>query len=513
MRTKLANWTFRFAISLSLIVGALMHFCASSHGATVDRYWEFSPYRVQLFIKLETSSIWREAIGRTLPEVIDRRAGVAMGPLWRLETALVDDLGTGDDNVQVAVTDEQLAELRRDFDKLITLVIRETPMGLEVSAQEYDSLVESWGPVVRSTTADGSSVAELAFATVHSAFAPMAKFRVDRENPGQVELSFRGESLPQHSTASEPVVKPGDILRPVLRRVDRTGLPVEDGIQSTPWTFFSVNETNEAKPTESDNEAEPDETTGGESETAEASKPADVAKLSDATIYSHTRFPFSARQRGRVEQLALKVNVADADTRLRLHARDDSEVPLVGFKVFTRNAGEEASTLVGKTGRDGSIAIPPGKSPIQIAFVQSSGQWIAKIPLVPGADGVIEAPLVDDRKRLEAEARLVGIREELIDMVARRNILAARARSKIKAKDIEGAERLIRELEDIPTATEFEQQRIRQQERMVESSDPRVQARISKLFNDTRDVLAEFMAPGLVQQLKRELIASRTAQQ
>jgi len=498
----LANQPARFAISSLLLLSILLS--APSQGATVDRYWEFSPYRVQLLIKLETSSVWREKISRTLPAIIARRAGVAMGPLWRLETTLANELPSYDGEVQLMLSDEQLVDARRDFDKLFTLVIRETPLGLTVSAQEYDSLLETWGPVVQFTTADGSSVGELAFATVHSAFAPMAKFRVDRESPGQVELSFRGESLPRHSTASEPLVKPGDLLRPVLRRVDRTGLPVAGGIQSTPWTFFSVN-----APSDDSNDLAP----GAETDEEESDEQLPVDKLSDATIYSHTRFPFSARQRGRVEQLAIVVNIGNADTQLRLHARDDSNVPLVGFKVFTRNAGEEESTFVGKTGRDGAIAIPPGKSPIQIAFVQSSGQWIAKIPLVPGADGVIEAPLVDDRKRLEAEARLVGIREELIDMVARRNILASRARAKIKAKDIEGAEILISELEDIPTATKFEQQRIRQQERMVESSDPRVQARITKLFNDTRDVLAEFMAPGLVQQLKREVIAGRTAQQ
>jgi hypothetical protein len=121
--------------------------------------------------------------------------------------------------------------------------------------------------------------------------------------------------------------------------------------------------------------------------------------------------------------------------------------------------------------------------------------------------------LVDDRKRLEAEAKLVGIREELIDLVARRSILAARTRAKIKANDLKAANNLVRELEGMPTATEFEQQRIRQQERLIESDDPRIQQRIEKLFNDTRDVLAEFLPPGLVQELKRDIAAAGTTAQ
>lgn len=200
-------------------------------------------------------------------------------------------------------------------------------------------------------------------------------------------------------------------------------------------------------------------------------------------------------------------------TRLRLHARDDENQPLAGFRVYQRDTNVEDPAYIGKTGDDGAIAISLGKTPIQIVFVQSGGQWIAKIPLVPKADALIEAPLVDDRKRLEAEAKLVGIREELIDLVARRSILAARARAKIKANDLKAANNLVRELEGMPTATEFEQQRIRQQERLIESDDPQIQKRIEKLFNDTRDVLAEFLPPGLVQELKREIAAAGTTAQ
>jgi hypothetical protein len=232
--------------------------------------------------------------------------------------------------------------------------------------------------------------------------------------------------------------------------------------------------------------------------------------LQTATIVSHTRSPLGIRQRGRVDQLAALVRPGDADTRLRLFARDEPDQVLAGFRVYQRDTASEEPEFIGKTGDDGEIGIEPAATPIQIVFVQSSGQWIAKIPVVPGYDGVVEAPLADDQKRLEAEAKLVGIREELIDLVARRNILATRTRAKIKAGDLEGASRLVAELERMPTATEFEQQRIRQQERLIESTDPRIQQRIEKLFNDTRDVLSEFLPPGLSQELKREITAAGT---
>lgn len=450
-----------------------------AQAATVGRYWELSPYRVRIAITLNTSAVVASRVEQQLPRLIIQRARVAFGPLWKLDVELADHITVVPDTKRAALSAEELTAARRSLDKLIVLAVHEDVLGYEVTAQEYDCLLESWGPVVSLSTTNLASLPELAFAAVQAAFSPMATFQVKREQPDQVRLKFRGSELPRLGPEQE-LYRPGDVLRPVLRRVDRDGQPVEGGIQVVPWTYLSVQSGAAAEAT--------------------------------ADIHSHTKFPFGARQRGRVEQLAQLVRSSDAPTTLRLHARGNQRVALAGLPVYQRNLGEEDSTFLGKTDRDGRITVPPGDTPIQFVFVQSSGQWIAKIPVVPGADGLVEAPLVDDRKRLEAEARLIAIREELIDIVARRNILAMRVRTKIKEGDLDAANRLVREIEALPSATEFEQQRIRQQERLVTSDDPRVQARIDQLFGDTRDVLAEFLSPGLVQELKREIAAGSTAQ-
>lgn len=478
------QYWFSRRIATVVVLGCAVSYFAfgESFGATVDRYWEVSPYRVQILLRFEVSAIWQSRLAPNLPDYLQRRAHVAYGPLWKITFDVADDdLIAGEDGGLLAIGDKSLAATRRDFEKLIVVVISESPVGFQVRAQEYDCLLESWGPVRQNNTRDASGVRELSFTAIQDAFTPMATFRVVREIPNQVELKFRGDKLP-HASTEEDLVLEGQVLRPILRRVDREGQPVENGIQQVPWTYFSVNAPQN------------DGYTG--------------------TIVSHTASPLGVRQRGRVDQIAAFVRPGNKDTRLRLHARDDESQPLAGFRVYQRDTDADDQQFIGKTDDGGSIAIKPGKTPIQIVFVQSSGQWIAKIPLVPLADDVVEAPLVDDRKRLEAEAKLVGIREELIDLVARRNILAARTRAKIKANDIQEANSLVRELERMPTATEFEQQRIRQQERLIESNDPRIQQRIEKLFNDTRDVLSEFLPPGLVQELKREIAAAgSTAQQ
>ena len=73
-------------------------------------------------------------------------------------------------------------------------------------------------------------------------------------------------------------------------------------------------------------------------------------------------------------------------------------------------------------------------------LIKHGGQLLAKLPVVPGAERRINVPLPDDEARLVAEARLAAVREDLIDVVARRNILMARTRQKIEKKDFAAAQ-------------------------------------------------------------------------
>lgn len=479
--TNSPNYSFAGQLlAVAVVVASLVALAGDCDAATVDRYWQVSPYRVNILVDYQVSQAWYDRLSPTLPAYLRKRIRTAFGPLWRTTIEVApDSAAVPSDQQPIHIAEEDLTTRRRDFDKVVVLQVRESSLGFVVSAQEHDCFLEEWGPIWSSETRSGAAIPELAFAEIHRAFTPLATFRVIRETPEKVEMSFRGANLPGVSDQMR-MVHEGDIFRPVVRRVDRDGVPVEDGIQHVPWTYLSLDALDSGTTT--------------------------------ATIVSHTRSPLGARQRGRVDQLAALVRPGNKRTRLRLHARDHADQPLAGFKVYQRDTGVEEQDLIGNTDDNGTIAIEPGTTPIQIVFVQSGGQWIAKVPVVPGTDGTVNAPLVDDRNRLEAEAKLVGIQEELIDLVARRNILAFRTRAKIKAGDVEAANSLIRQLETMRTATQFEQERLRPYERAISSDDPRIQQRIDKMFSDTRDVLGEFLAPGLVQQLRTELANSSSAQ-
>ncbi len=206
--TPLREMVFVFACVVVLLVQPL------AGGASVDRYWEVSPYKVQVLTRFEVSAAWQQRLKTHLPRYVQHRAGVAYGPLWKLTLEpAADDLQAHSGSRLLEVPDEQLSAARRDFDKLILLVIKETRLGFEVAAQEYDCLLETWGPLRNGETRDGVVLPELAFDTLQLAFTPLATFRVIRETPSQVELKFRGANLPRPNS-SDPMVAEGEVLRP-----------------------------------------------------------------------------------------------------------------------------------------------------------------------------------------------------------------------------------------------------------------------------------------------------------
>src|SRR5690606_33056936 len=128
---------------------------ARSQGVTVDRYWEYTPYDIEIVVALDTSTPVRNRLANALPALIANRARLAYGPLWKATIKVAEFpeaiLWSRD---RMAIPAERLAETRREFDKLLLLVVRQTPLGYELEAIEYDRLLEFWGAPVEQKTAD-----------------------------------------------------------------------------------------------------------------------------------------------------------------------------------------------------------------------------------------------------------------------------------------------------------------------------------------------------------------------
>ena len=477
---------------------------AQSHAVDEVNLWTLRPYAMRIVVVAETRSVASEQITAAIAHHLQDRVAAVVGPLWQLsvvqpmgvDRTLVQRVLATHDIHQLAPTststDEQASPASSDTksseqqvelpfepaigggqDKLMLLSVREGPLGFIVEGVEYDLYLRRLGPPLRRELATSQGVLESVFQMACDLFSPVAIFTINRENRDLATLSFRGVELPAPESAPQWFA-PGDVFLPMLRRTDRDGVSPVDGVQTAPWTLLQVT---------------------------------DVAKSVTAQVVSHARRPFSARRRGRVEQLAIHLPVTNDSTRLYLHARSDPKRPLVGYHVFARDTADGELVEIGASNEQGVLDIPRTDAMVRTLFVKSGRKLVAKLPMAPGAELQLAAPLVDESKRLEAEAKLSLLREELIDLVARRNILITRAKAALKAGEYEKADGFVTELEGLPGLSIFNQ-RLTEQEQVSRARDTNVQARIDRLFEDTRAVLGRFLGSREIVELRRKLDAT-----
>ena len=454
-RTLPGRLRFSFIAIATLLASIIPNNLLAKNGG-----WDLEPYHVQIRIALVLPGGQSEQLAGELPRYIQQRVQAALEPLWISDT----QVATGPDRAKVFATidttDPPPPDLPADKDKLILVTLRQRRDGIEVSSREFDRYVQRWSPPLRLLSRQNSYLPEQVFTSACKAFSPLAQLELDAKDPRRVVLKPRGAALSRPDGAP-PLVRPGDVFAPILRRTTRSGdLEKKDGLQPVPWTFV---ETTEVK----------DNTIVGQFQSA-----------------SHR--PIILRRQGRVEPVAIAVHAEPAAVTLRLRSRTAADKPLIGYEVFTQKPSDQSLTRVGLTDPTGQIVIPPGDHPLQYLLVKHGGQLFAKVPYMTGATSLIDISLPDDDARLAAEASLAAVREDLIDVVARRNILMSRAHQKIEKKDFAAAQELLRALDDLPARPQFNLT-LSNAARTLRSDDPQMQKRIDKLFASTQALLTQYL--------------------
>ncbi len=293
------------------------------------------------------------------------------------------------------------------------------------------------------------------FQLLVNAFAPLARFNV-RDDGVSVTLLPKGEALPRRYRA-EQLLPVGGTLLPLFRRTDYTGALVPNGIIPAAWTVLQV------------------------------------ADAESASIISHTPRPFSARRMGRIEQVAILLTNPPAPVTLRLHVEKQPDERLAGYDVFRRRLADQSLTPVGRTNSAGELVIAPEAAAVDLLYIRLGADLVARAPVAFAGDRELVIALPDERPRIAATATVTALREELVDLVARRNILIARIEAQLDAGEADRARELLAELDRLPGRALFEQQ-LNRAEQVHHSADPRVQRRIEASFAAVRKLLAQFLS-------------------
>jgi hypothetical protein len=433
--------------------------------------WEYDPYRVTIVVSTADGPPFSAARRDALVRRLAQRAEIVAGPLWDANIAS----GTGEAGSRLTAPGEPLpveswpAEWL-DHDKVLFIHVDSVAAGWRIVARELDVATRTWGtPVVR-VTPQAELIEDESFRAAWSAFAPLGE--VQSAEAGTATLRMRGGLLACRDPAARGAAA-GTVFRPIVR-TERTG---DVTLEPLAWTVLVARE------------------------------PGPDGRL-PCDLHTGVGSPFRNLGRRRTRHFAVAVAPPGGGTRLRLLARaGDDEFPLVGYDVLARTPGSDVAVQLGRTDRQGEILVLPGPQPVRLLHVQNGTELLARLPLVPGLESVVEARLPDDRERLAIEGYLFGLQEALVDAVARREILLTRIQARIDEGKLDDARALLAQLERLPTRSDL-LDLLEERRRRSQVGDARTRGRIDKQFKETQDVINRYLDPRPVEELGRKLAAT-----
>ncbi len=454
----------------------LLMFLGTAREAFAQAAWEFSPYEVRIWLALPDDPTWQEGQLAQLRSVLLGRAETAFGPVWNCTVeaapaAIATDIQSNLQNIKVEEV-QALVPPGTAIDKIYLVAVKEDHGSLQIQIRELDYRARLFGVVLERETMQRDGLAWPIWDGISAAFTPIAK--IERVNGNEIAARIRAGGLITTET-SAAWIRQGMALRPVLRRNDRAGEPIKGGINILAWTMLNVLQQNNS--------------------------------LLTCKLQTGYRSPIPAKGTSRLERLAVLVKPQFPATVLHLRSRDASAAPLVGYQIWRKTSDTDAERL-GETDWNGDFKLPKAETgALQTLLVKSGNQLLARLPLVPGQEPQLEAAVVNDDGRLQAEGFITTLQSKIMDLEARRQIAAVRLRAKIKDGKFDEAQAMLEEFRNLETRTDIGRLLDKQ---IIKSVDPTTQKRIDKMMIDARTLLGKFLDPELANVLQREIATAKT---
>ncbi|MGI8978026.1 MAG: hypothetical protein ACR2FY_02250 [Pirellulaceae bacterium] len=407
---------------MAILLLASLPISAVGQDESARAAWEMLPYRIHLLTAVEADASLPSRLEQELSADLASRVSAAVGGAWRLEVSRAPaELRHRILHSLADVTSEILPAAAKKGDKVMLLGIASSENGYVVRARELDLATGLWNTTATHSVRQAAGVKQETLRCLLWAFAPQA--RIEKVDDKIVTLKLRAAALARPD-ANQPLLISGTVFRPVLLKCDARGAIVAAPPEPIGWTFLI--------PTES--------------KTASSPFTARIETgLSGAVIpeYHPTRL-----------RLALGVSPSQDSTKVKLAAEGDA-APLEGYEVAVQEpeaAGKPGAVLsLGRSGPAGIVVVPPSPSAVRILLVRHGEEVLARLPLVPGLAEEITISLADDRPRLAVESALGRIQDDLVDLVARREVLVSRIKAASTASNTAAADKLKDQLQKLPS--------------------------------------------------------------
>lgn len=491
---------------------------------------ELQPYRVHISVAFdEHPSLTTRVRQETLSELatwVDR----TYGQMWipTIEENHWLSLANEDGLSRLTWTSLDSVFADKELDKAFVLCVAAEGALLRLCGREWDRMTQQVSVRQVRRVADRRALSSELGVLLRNLFRPLILIESVEGGVGRVRARA-GEFPPPDPTVDQ--LAKGNYFQPMLRYFNKDREVTQT--QLIPWSFLLMESSERGR--------------------------------GECSVHTGLRIPLGKNSK-RVESWAIGVRPAFQETRIRLTPHNNPTKPLIGYQVNVyerhlvpapeppadqKSAGSRPSNSAadsdagqsadenGKpdepkkpagpqfvpqfnkvlelvTDRRGRVTVPLNpERPLIWLYVSSGGNLLGRFPFIPGISPAITAELPDDSLRLQIESRLELLRADLIDTVARRALLIARAKAAARAADWPRFNETLAELDRQPNSKHFQILLDSIKAAMLRQAqakkDKALEKKIDKLCDESAQLISRHLSDEKIKEQREELAELKRA--
>ena len=478
---------------------------------------ELQSYRVRISVAFdEHPSLTPRARQETIAELatwIDRTFGEMWIAVVEENRWLTPENEDGLSRLTWGSLEAQLAD--KELDKAFVVCVSGHGSVLRVCGREWDRMTQQLSVRQERIVGDRRALTNELGDVIRNLFRPLVLIESAEGGVGKVRV--RAGEFPSGDPSVEQLAK-GNYFQPLLRYFNKDREVTQ--VQMIPWSYLLMESSDRAR--------------------------------GECSIHTGLRLPLGKNSK-RVESWAIGVRPAFNETRIRLTPHNNPTKPLIGYQVnvYERQMvpapqappevakaaearkSDEAEESVPKpaspqfvtqfnkvleliTDRRGRVTVPLNpEKPLIWLYVSSGGNLLGRFPFIPGVVSTTTAELPDDSLRLQIESQLELLRAELIDSVARRALMIARAKGAAKAGDWTRFNETLADLDRQPRANHFQTLLDAVKAAMLKKAqakkDKNLEKKIDKLCGDSAQLISRHLSDERIKEQRDELAELKKA--
>lgn len=439
-----------------------------------DVAFKSRPYTVRIDVAIQRGCFDSFAAEERQLELIREAVARMYGRVWQADVQRSSFLIPPSRNHLAQLSEGELIDAFPETmsEKTFFVVIESVGSVIHIRCREYDARIRELTAIYEDSTMDSRSVASITAELLRDAFRPVAMFVRNVENEegrDLMELQVQAGAISPPDPSAEQVVE-DDVLRTFTRQMERRDPTAVKLLRAYPLSYVRVlelrREFDEVSMADREDSAEVVVPSFGEDEVVEIETPEDadagVARgMIKGIFLTHMRVKLFGAKGRRMQHLAVRQRPRAESSRVRIVLQGRPDRPLVSHRLAIAyqlhwkdpENGPQTSLV---TDRNGEVVVERRpKDPTFWIRVYSGRSLLARVPYAPGLIPYDVVELPNDSVRLAVEGEISLISDELIDAIAVREVLLARATAAAKESDQDTVKELLAAVEEVPGQTEF----------------------------------------------------------